>query len=254
MLPTVVGFSLISSAGYIFNDVRNAEEDRHHPRKRKRPVAAGAISEREAYLGFVLFALAGLGILAASYPATVGLNRVLVAGLLYFGVTLSYSSYFRKVAYLDVLVLGLGFVLRVAAGAFAIDLDPTWWLLGLTYALALLLGFGKRLGETQLAEKKQMTLGETRSSLIRYPAATLRNLVTLSGFGVMASYLAYCLLERSENPVFLLTLAPVVTGIFSYLRMAWRTDEVEVPERLFFSSRVLLGSVLLWLSMVMLIA
>jgi 4-hydroxybenzoate polyprenyltransferase len=155
---------------------------------------------------------------------------------------------------LDVLIIGLGFVLRVAAGAFAISLEPTGWLLAITYALALLLGFGKRFGELQLMTEEGMALGETRLALKGYSSVVLRNLVSLAAFVVAALYMAYCLTYRREQTIFLVTLLPVLMGIFTYLRIACRSDEAEMPERLIFSSRTLLVSVLLWLLLILLLS
>ncbi len=253
LFPMLIGFSLVSSSGYIFNDVLNVKEDRSHPRKRYRPIARGAVNRDAACVG--CFFLSGLGFLFLIASDFFGKSSfaALISGVLYFLLTLSYSAFFRKISYLDVAVLGLGFVLRVVAGAFVLGLKPTWWLMGTTYALALLLGFGKRLGEVQLAEKAKLYKGETRASLCSYSTNSLRNIVVFAGFIVIGFYLAYCLKERGERVFFSLTLIPVVTGVYAYLRMAWRTDEVEMPEKLFLRSRVLVLSMFTWVVLILVV-
>jgi 4-hydroxybenzoate polyprenyltransferase len=251
VLPVVVGFTLLSSAGYLFNDVMNREEDRHHPRKRSRPVASGRVRARDALVVSFLLALSGLGLLAGVYwPADPG-RLVLVCALGYYALTILYSCYFRSVSYLDVATLCLGFVLRVAAGALAIGLVPTWWLMGTTYALALLLGFGKRLGEIKLMEGRDLERGETRLCLTGYRRKTLERLMAVMAFVAGGLYILYCLIGREDRGLFVFSVAPVVVGIFAYIRLAWRSDSVEIPEKLIFSSRVLLGSLVVWVAMVL---
>ena len=145
VLPLGVAFSLLASAGYLFNDVINRKEDRFHPRKKRRPVAAGRLKPASVLAVAGILLLSGLGLVIGAF----GAGAVLVATACYVGVTIGYSLWIRNVCVVDVLVLGWGFVLRVQAGAFALgtlyaEVRPTLWLVFCTYALALLLGFGKR--------------------------------------------------------------------------------------------------------------
>jgi len=245
LLPVVVSFSLAASAGYLLNDLLNAEEDARHPRKRKRPVTSGRISRGAAARVMVLLAVAAVLLVAGYY----GWGPVLWVLVGYLLVTGLYSLVFREVPFVDVVVLGLGFVARVAGGAFALALVPTVWLLACTYTLSLLLGFGKRKGEWRCLETHHQKVGETRKALRGYPRGMLDGAIGLSAVLAGGAYLMYCL-QRPDRMPFLLTAVPVVMGLMSYLRFAWRSEQVETPERLFLHSPVLLVSVAVWGGMV----
>ena len=245
LLPVMVSFSLAASVGYLFNDLINADEDARHPRKRNRPVTSGRISRRAAWTAMVFLSVLSLGIVICSY----GWGSVLLVLAGYFAISGLYSLVFRQVPFVDVLVLGLGFVVRVAVGAYALDLTPTTWLLVCTYTLALLLGFGKRKGEWRCMETHHQVVGETRRALRGY---TKDLLDVLTGFcAVLAgtAYLMYCM-QRPDRMPFMLTGVPVVMGLMSYLRLAWRSETVEAPERLLMRSPVLMASLVGWLAMV----
>jgi 4-hydroxybenzoate polyprenyltransferase len=166
VLPVVLGFSLISSAGYLVNDILNREEDRHHPRKRKRALASGKITIPAAWTAVALLTAGAFVLLAAFY----GRGPVLAVVGGYYLLSWLYSLMLRGLPLVDVLVIATGFAARVAAGAYALQsydatAYPTAWLLTCTYFLALLLGFGKRKGEWLLLERTHKTMGETRKAL-----------------------------------------------------------------------------------------
>lgn len=251
VLPMMFAFGLISSAGYLLNDLVNLDEDRHHPRKRHRPLARGAISTGAAKVAIVLLAIAGLGLAWVVYGWGAALG--VLAG--YYLLQWFYTFFFRNWPLVDVLVLALGFVARAAAGTFALrllhpGLNPTGWLLLCTYFLALLLGFGKRRGEWLLMQRTHHEVGETRRALRGYTALLLDVLLVLCLLLVCGIYVSYCLL-RADSDVFIFTVIPVVIGLVSYARVAWRSPEVETPEVLLWKDRVLLLSLGCWAVMVL---
>lgn len=248
--PLLIGFSGLASAGYLFNDVVNREEDRLHPRKKNRPVASGRLKVKGVLAVSLTLVLVSLGLLVWTYGLGGNGGFVVGLGIGYLFLTGSYSVVFREMPLLDVLILGVGFVMRVAAGAFALGLSPTAWLLGCTYAMALLLGFGKRLGEWRLLERKGANVGETRKALLGYTDGLLRILVGGACLASGGLYVVYCL-THPERELLMISILPVVVGLMSYLRLAWRSDVVETPERLLFRSPVLLSSVGIWLLMIL---
>lgn len=248
--PLLLSFCGLASAGYLFNDVINREVDRLHPRKKNRPVASGQLTVRNVLAVSLILAIGSLSLLAWHYGVSGAGALVTRIGIGYLFLTGSYSVIFREMPLLDVLVLGIGFVMRVAAGAFALGLEPTGWLLGCTYAMALLLGFGKRLGEWRLLEWNGAELGGTRRALKGYTEASLKLLVGVACLASGGLYVAYCL-THSERTLLMLTVFPVVFGLMSYLRLAWRSDVVDAPERLLFMSPALLGSVGIWVLMIL---
>ncbi|MBL0928296.1 MAG: UbiA family prenyltransferase, partial [Phycisphaerales bacterium] len=147
-LWTAAAFCLVSSACYVVNDLMDAEADRLHPRKKHRPIAAGLISPGLA-LGYAAALFAGSAAvvlsLDAAHRAWVG-----VAVGLYAANVLAYSLLLKHRIIIDVISLSLGFVLRVMAGCAAAGVEPSVWLLNVTFFLSMFLAFGKRLGERRV--------------------------------------------------------------------------------------------------------
>lgn len=142
---TTVAFSLASSACYVVNDLADREADRAHPRKRHRPIASGRVSIRLARMyALALFFVAGLLVLAIPTNAAIWVGVCLAIYVL--NVT-AYTVVLKHVVIADVMSLALGFVLRVMAGCAAALIDPSTWLLNVTFFLSMFLAFGKRLGE-----------------------------------------------------------------------------------------------------------
>ncbi|MGE9268489.1 MAG: UbiA prenyltransferase family protein [Verrucomicrobiales bacterium] len=244
--PLLLAVSLLASAGYLWNDLVNVAEDRHHPRKKKRPLASGRMRKREA----LALALGVAGLAFALLWWAYGGGRVFWLGAAYLALTVNYTLWLRSLPLLDVLTLSGGFVIRVLAGAYAIGVAPTWWLVLCTYALALLLGFGKRRGELVLLKKDHEKVGSTRSVLQAYNLMLLDSALGLSAVLCVGAYLSYVVGKGG----FLLaaSVIPVILGVSDYMRVAWRSDEVERPEHLLLKSPVLLGSVAAWLILVIL--
>ena len=250
VLPIAACFCLISSSVYLANDIVNRAEDSRHPRKHRRPIASGQISLRRAWCAVVL--LAGSAIGGAWWFYGWGAPTWVLVG--YYLLSWVYSYYLRGLPLLDVLVLATGFSARVGAGAWALQVfdpaaHPTGWLLGCTYFLALMLGFGKRKGEWILLEKTHREMGITRRALRGYTAELLNVLTGCSALLAAAIYLAYCL-NRPDRIPFVCTALPVLTGVMTYLRLAWRSTVVETPERLLLRSPGLVVSVVVWLVLV----
>lgn len=250
VLPAAVCFCLVSSAVYLANDIFNRKEDRCHPNKRDRPIAAGHIAVRAAWVVVTVLVATALGLSFVFYGGG-SVTWVLIA---YYLLSWLYSFCLRGLPLVDVLVIGLGFVARVAAGAFALQsfdftAHPTGWLVGCTYFLALLLGFGKRKGEWLLMESSEVALGSTRRALRGYTAELLNVLIGCSALFAGAIYVAYCL-SRSDRMPFVLTAVPALLGLLSYLKLAWGSTSVETPEYLLLRSRSLLISLGGWLVLV----
>ena len=131
-------FSALASAMYVLNDWCDREADRCHPRKRLRPLAAGTVSTGKALLLALGLALAGFALATLLLPATFG--QVLAGYVL---LNLAYSFWLKRIAILDVLVIAIGFVLRIYAGGFLIGVTPTVWIVACTLLLALFLALAK---------------------------------------------------------------------------------------------------------------
>ncbi len=232
-------FSLLASTGYIFNDWRDIESDRRHPKKRFRPLASGELTER-----------GGWGLMALTFSAALGLAWVVspqffVVSLLYFATTLSYSVYFKHIVILDVMFLAACYLWRPVAGAVAIGVAISPWLLLCTAFLALFLGFNKRRGEIMLLEG----IGGTRKSLDEYSPAMLSEFQAITTSGTIISYALYTVLG-SPTDWLLLTLPFVLFGIFRYIYLMDQKGEGAAPDETLLRDRPILVTCVLYLIVV----
>ena len=244
-IPLLVIFSLISSAGYVVNDIVNREEDRFHPRKSKRPIASGALSMQRAILLAALLYV-GSGITGG---VLYGFNSVMGCLFGYVGLNLCYTFVLRKIVFVDIIAISFGFVLRVMAGAYVIDIPPSEWLMGLTYFLALLLGLGKRRGELQVVENGEISLGQTRTVLKWYEGDLSSFAIVLVGISIIVAYCLYCVVVQGGFP-FVFSAVPVGVAVFSYIREAGRSESVETPENMVLKQSVLVMSFITWVVLV----
>lgn len=194
-LLAAVAFSLASSACYVINDIQDREADRLHPRKRRRPIAAGHLSVSVAAIyAAVLLAAAGVAILFLPDG-----RRIPVAACvaLYVANVVAYSVYFKNKVIGDVVSLAIGFVLRVIGGCAAVGIFPTTWLLNVAFFLSMFLAFGKRLGERRTLAVAQGNADDaTRLTAHRrvqtlYTDAMLQMVVVVTAVGTLMTYAAY---------------------------------------------------------------
>lgn len=217
-LITFVAFCLISSAGYFVNDLIDVELDRKHPKKRFRPLAAGELSERAAVLIAPVLAAVAIAIAFGAVNWEVGL---MVIG---YGVAqMAYSLGLKQIVIIDVMTLAGLFILRVAAGASAVDAHASEWLILCTGMLAAFLGFTKRRQEA-VSELHEGT--STRPVLEHYSLPFLDQMVSLVTTGTVLSYAIYTVNSPQIGSQMMLTIPPVVYGIFRYLYLIYdRSDD-----------------------------
>jgi 4-hydroxybenzoate polyprenyltransferase len=220
-----------SSAAYLVNDVRDAAHDRLHPLERLRPVARGELSPRAALL------LAGaLAVLAAALVAPLGLlSLAFLAGFL--ALQVAYSLALKHVVLVDVLAIAALFVIRSAAGAEAVDVRISPWLLVCTALLALFLALAKRRGELVLP-------GTGRPVLEGYSLPLVDQLITITVACTIAAYSVYTITAHSAAMA--ATIPFVVFGLFRYLLLVHRDELGEEPENVLLTDRPLIAAVSLW--------
>jgi 4-hydroxybenzoate polyprenyltransferase len=214
---TFVAFCLISSAGYFVNDLIDVELDRKHPKKRFRPLAAGELSESTAKAIAPALAIVAIGI-AFTVNWQVGL---MVVG---YGVAqMAYSLGLKQIVIIDVMTLAGLFILRVAAGASAVDAHASEWLILCTGFLAAFLGFTKRRQEA-VSELHEGT--SSRPVLEHYSLPFLDQMVSLVTTGTVISYAIYTVNSPLIGNQMMLTIPPVIYGIFRYLYLIYdRSDD-----------------------------
>ena len=230
-------YCAVSSAAYLVNDLRDREDDRLHPVKRARPIARGELSPRAAVVlaaGLVGVALALAGVL----------GLVSVAFLLAFaGLQAAYSFSLKHVVLLDVLVIGSLFVIRAAAGAAAVDVRISPWLLLCTALLALFLALAKRRGELVLVGA-QHTPG--RPALEGYSLELVDQLVAIVAASTVVAYSLYTLTAR-DSKALLATVPFVIFGLFRYLLLVHRDDIGEEPEQVLLTDVPIILAVAGWI-------
>jgi 4-hydroxybenzoate polyprenyltransferase len=233
-----VAYCAISSAAYLVNDLRDRDDDRLHPVKRARPIARGELSSRAA-----LALAAGLAAVALALTGVLGL--VSVAFLLAFAaLQAAYTLSLKHVVLLDVLVIGSLFVIRAAAGAAAVDVRISPWLLLCTALLALFLALAKRRGELMLVGA-QRTPG--RPVLEGYSLELVDQLLAIVASSTVIAYSVYTLTAR-DSKALLATVPFVIFGVFRYLLLVHRDDIGEEPEQVLLTDVPIILAVAGWIA------
>jgi 4-hydroxybenzoate polyprenyltransferase len=232
-----VAYCAISSSAYLVNDVRDREDDRLHPVKRARPIARGELSVRAALVLAAVLAALALGLTGA-------LGLASVAFLLAFaGLQAGYTLVLKHVVLLDVLTIAALFVIRAAAGAEAVDVRISPWLLLCTALLALFLALAKRRGELVLVGAKR---SPGRPVLEGYSLELVDQLVAIVASSTVIAYSVYTLTAR-DSKALLATVPFVIFGVFRYLLLVHRDDVGEEPEQVLLTDVPILLAVAGWI-------
>ena len=241
-------FCALSGSVYLVNDAADREKDRLHPDKKWRPIASGRLPAGTAVTAAAVLVVAALaGSLVLSRPlAVVALAYAVLLG--------AYSVWLKHVVIVDVIVVAIGFVLRAVAGAVAIDVGISGWLLICTVLMALFLALGKRRHE-------YLTLGEAavrhRPILAEYSAGLLDQMIAVVTASTVTAYALYTMspetVAKFETHLLPVTLPFVLYGIFRYLYLLYRRQLGGNPSELFLNDGPLLVNTLLWILAVALI-
>ena len=246
-LPLAVlfaAFCALSSAVYIINDVADREADRHHPIKRRRPIASGVLPVWLAVAGILALAAGGmLGLYAISSQA----GWLLLIGAVYLLVNVGYSLALKRVALVDVMLVAGGYVLRAVAGAVAVGAAPSPWLYAVTAAGALFIVIGRRYAEARLAGSDP---DAQRATLQYYGPPLGGQLLILSATAALVSYTLYAVEADNlpANNTMLLTVPLVIFGLFRYLYLLNHSSDAESPELLMLRDAPLLIAIMAWIA------
>jgi 4-hydroxybenzoate polyprenyltransferase len=232
-----VAYCAISSAAYLANDVRDRHDDRLHPVKRSRPIARGELSPRAA-----LIIASALAVAAPLLVASLGYASVLLV-LAFAALQAGYTVRLKHVVLLDVLTISALFVIRAAAGAEAVDVRISPWLLLCTALLALFLALAKRRGELVL-----VGAGRTpgRPVLDGYSLELVDQLTGIVASGTVIAYAIYTI-TAGHSRALLATVPFVVFGVFRYLLLMHRYDIGEEPEQVLLKDVPILVAVAGWI-------
>jgi 4-hydroxybenzoate polyprenyltransferase len=234
-------FCVLSGAVYLVNDLRDLEQDRLHPQKRSRPLASGELPVGVARVAVAFLLAGGLGASLALGPGFAA------AGLFYVLLNLAYSFGLKNVVILDVLAISLGFVIRAVAGALAIDVRFSSWLLVCTILLALFLSLAKRRHELVSLDA---AASEHRQILAEYSPYLLDQMISVVTASCVTAYAFYTMapetVAKYETERLALTIPFVLYGIFRYLYLVHRRERGGSPTDILLTDRPLLAAVALW--------
>jgi 4-hydroxybenzoate polyprenyltransferase len=247
-LATFVIFCALSGAVYLVNDVADREKDRLHPKKRERPIAAGRLAPAAAVgVAAVLVLLALVG---AAWIA----RGLLIVSAAYAVLLTAYSVWLKHIVIVDVLTVAVGFVLRAVAGAIAIDVAISGWLLICTILIALFLALGKRRYEYLAL---QADAARHRPILAEYSAGLLDQMIAVVTASTVTAYALYTMspetVAKFHTQLLPATLPFVLYGIFRYLYLLYRRQLGGNPSELFLNDRALLVNTVCWVAAVLLI-
>jgi 4-hydroxybenzoate polyprenyltransferase len=234
-------FCALSGAVYLVNDIADRDSDREHPLKAQRPIASGAISVSAAIVAAIV-----IGGAALAAAAVLGRIFLLVAAS-YLALQILYSGPLKHIVIIDVLTIAIGFVLRAVAGAVAVEVDISHWLLVCTILLALFMALAKRRHEIVLLANDATS---HRPILREYTAYLLDQMIAVVTASTLIAYIFYTISpetqEKFGTPWLGLTIPFPLYGIFRYLYLVHRREGGGSPSDLLLTDRPLLACVALW--------
>lgn len=240
-LLALVAFCLASSAVYLGNDLRDRDEDRKHPLKKDRPLASGALGAPAA-----VAALVALLVAAAALAYRLGAEFSWILGA-YLLLNVLYTGWFKRMVILDVMSIALGFVLRVEAGARAVPVVVSSWLLLCTIFVALFLAFSKRRHEITLLQE---SASEQRKVLDQYSPAFLDQMINVVTASTVVSYALYAVspetVEKYHSEHLVYTVPLVLFGIFRYLYLMYQLADRRSPTDAILRDPPFLINIALW--------
>lgn len=247
---TIAAFVLLcmmSSSVYLMNDLRDVEKDRQHPEKKFRPLASGQLNPNLA-LGTSIVLAAGS--LIGGFFLSVALGLVLLSYLI---IQVAYNFYLKNVVLIDVMVIAIGFLLRVAAGVAVINVERfSPWLYLSTFLLALFVTLGKRRHELILLGHEA---NNHRSILAEYNLDLIDRLMGIVTTSAIVAYFLYTFLAEGlpENNSMMLTIPFVLFAVFRYLYLIHVRHEGGAPEEIFLRDRALQATIGSWAVLVFII-
>lgn len=216
-------FCLLASSIYSFNDILDLESDKKHPVKKKRPIASGHISLREAtFVGGCLMII--------SLFAAFLLNRsVFFVFIAYIFINVLYNLFLKRIPVFDVFTISLGFVLRILAGSFITDIPASYWILIMTFLLSLFLGFSKRRSDVVLA----IETGQSASNIKLFSLKHIHLIMIVFVILIVVVYFAYTIsddvVSRIGSPYVFVTNIFVIIGVLRYLQIIKKSKQYRDP-------------------------
>ena len=234
-LVAFVAFSFAASAIYSINDIVDVEADKKHPKKCKRPIAAGLVSKRQASLLAIILAIAALAL-----PFLLNNWMLSVVIAVYLAMNLCYCIRLKHYAIIDVCIVALGFVMRIVAGGVATDIVLSRWIVMMTFLLTLFLSFAKRRDDVLIMNETGMA---PRKNTSRYNLTFINQAITITGGVMLVCYIMYTVspevIERFNSPNLYMTSFFVILGLLRYIQLTVVDERSGEPTRLVLSDRLI---------------
>ena len=237
-----IAFSLTASAIYILNDYRDIEEDREHPKKRFRPLASGDIGKSQTIVIMVVLAAAGFGLMSTLSLPAVGILATYVV------MNIAYSFYLKHIAILDVIIIAIGFVLRLFIGSAVTGIALSHWIVIMTFLLALFMALAKRRDDVliYLESGKKM-----RKVIDGYNLQLLDTAMAIMASVVIVAYTIYTtsseVIKHFHTQYLYLTALFVILGIMRYLQIAFVHLDSGSPTKIVLKDRFMQLTILAWI-------
>jgi len=235
-------FCMIASSVYILNDISDIEEDRQHPVKRNRPLANGSISIKAATI-LMLFLTSTT--LISAYIINSNLFLVI---LTYTVLNVAYSLKLKHIVLVDIFIIATGFVLRVFAGSTVIEVNPSAWIIIMTFLLALFLAIAKRRDDILLASQGKAT----RKNIDGYNLELVNASMVMMGAIIIVSYILYTVspevTARMHSDQLYLTAVFVILGIMRYMQLTFVAGKSGSPTKVVLNDRFIQLTLLAWLT------
>lgn len=234
-LVAFVAFSFAASAIYSINDIVDVEADKKHPKKCKRPIAAGLVSKRQASLLAIILAIAALAL-----PFLLNNWMLSVVIALYLAMNLCYCIRLKHYAIIDVCIVAMGFVMRIVAGGVATDIVLSRWIVMMTFLLTLFLSFAKRRDDVLIMNETGMA---PRKNTSRYNLTFINQAITITGGVMLVCYIMYTVspevIERFNSPNLYMTSFFVILGLLRYIQLTVVDERSGEPTRLVLYDRLI---------------
>lgn len=216
-LIVFISFCLISSSIYCFNDLQDVEADRQHPKKSKRPIAAGTVSIKAGYVMVCICMVMAFALLPLAHGQNTFIIYIILAS--YWMMNIAYCLKLKQIAILDVSIIAIGFVMRVLAGGLVVNIWVSHWLVLMTFLVTLFLALTKRNDDYRIYEQTGMM---PRVSITGYNKTFINEATAIVAAVTMVCYIMYTMSEevilRMDTRYVYLTSGWVLAGLLRYLQ------------------------------------
>ena len=242
-LYTLIAFSLAAGGVYALNDVIDAPNDRLHPSKCKRPIASGAVSSR---MGLLVSAVAMvIALLLAKITVSWQLMVILAV---YLVMNVSYSLWLKKLAVVDVLVIAVGFVMRLLAGGMATGIVLSQWIVLMTFLLALFLAISKRRDDVLMYQRDGIM---ARSNIGKYNLTFINHSMVIMASVMIVCYVMYSVspevTQRLKTTHLYLTTIFVIAGVLRYMQITFVNEDSASPTHVLLHDRFMQLCIMAWI-------